>query len=372
MLAYDAVSEAVRVPFDLAFDALGHVERRAVWYVAVGPHGVLAFGSAARIEGAWLCHQNEGFFGILSTPYGRLGFGDLLSNSEYFLNERWNRETYDEVLFFFDEMIKSNRPIPEMVQSDWLYVRSSALKSQGNGYQKINPKSVTSLYSDIFTKRKSKSKNKKTRYDPPVMVKRKSDREGGLMTSAAIMRLTASKTRTSPIRRGVWVLKTMIGKAMEPPADVPSLDQARAALKIKQNPSVAEVIKQHTSKAVCVACHKEIDPLGLGLENFAPNGVWRTKYPDKAPIVSAGVMPNGKTFKTPLEMKVLLLELYKDDIAANFVARMYAYALGRKLEPFDRVSLDQIVTKVKASGYKTNTVIQQIVLSKQFRYRQDR
>ena len=108
-----------------------------------------------------------------------------------------------------------------------------------------------------------------------------------------IMRVTASKTRTSPIRRGVWVLNTLIGKAMEAPEDVPTIEEAREALNIKRDPTVAELLKQHVSKAVCNACHKEIDPLGLGLENFAQFGDWRIQYPDKAPVVSSGVMPGS-------------------------------------------------------------------------------
>jgi hypothetical protein len=87
--------------------------------------------------------------------------------------------------------------------------------------------------------------------------------------------------------------------------------------------------------------------------------------------VSAGIMPNGKSFNTPQEMKFLLLETYKDDIATSFVKQMLAYALGRKIEPFDRVSVDSIVRKVKEDGYKLNTAIEQIVLSQQFRFRQD-
>ncbi len=174
------------------------------------------------------------------------------------------------------------------------------------------------------------------------------------------------------ILKGVWVLNTLIGKAMEAPEDVPSLEEAREALKIKKNPSVAELIKQHVSRAVCNSCHKEIDPLGLGLENFAQFGEWRTHYPDKLPVIASGVMPNGKPFKSPREMKELLLELYKDDIARNFAKQLFAYALGRKLEPYDRVSLDQIVNRAKESDYRTNTFIEQIVLSEQFRYRQDR
>jgi hypothetical protein len=300
-----------------------------------------------------------------------LGFDDLLSNREYFKDERWNREAYDEVLFFFDELIKSDRSILEMVQSVWIYRRASALKDRRHGYVRIESESFKNEYADVLSERQSKSDNKRLRYDPPVLVKAKDDREGGIITSAAIMRLTASKSRTSPIRRGVWILNTVIGKTLEPPPNVPSLEEAREALNLKENPSVSEVIKQHVSRSECVSCHKEIDPLGLGLENFAPTGVWRTHYPDKAPIVSAGIMPNGKSFNTPQEMKFLLLETYKDDIATSFVKQMLAYALGRKIEPFDRVSVDSIVRKVKEDGYKLNTAIEQIVLSQQFRFRQD-
>jgi len=301
-----------------------------------------------------------------------LGYEELLSNSEYFLDERWNRETYDEVLFFFDELIKTDRSLLELVQSDWIYKRASAIEKRRHGYVPIDPQSVENVYADVLAGRQSKSQDRRARYDPPVLVQTKNDREGGIITSAAIMRLTASKNRTSPIRRGVWVLSTIIGKSLEPPPNVPSLEEARVALKLNRNPSVAELIKQHVSRSECMACHKAIDPLGLGLENYAPTGRWRTRYPDKAPVVSTGVMPNGKSFATPREMKGILLEVYQEDIVHNFVKQMMAYALGRKTEPFDRVSLTAIVRNVKQGGYNIDTVIEQIVLSPQFRCRQDR
>jgi hypothetical protein len=297
-----------------------------------------------------------------------LGFSDLLASSETFRNARWNRETYDEILFFFDELIKSDRSLLEMVQSDWIYKRPSVLRKRRNGYVRIDPKTRKNRYAEVLSRRQIENKDK---YRPPGLVKTKSDQEGGIITSAAILRLTASKNRTSPIRRGVWVLSTIIGRELEPPPNVPPLEKSREALKIRRNPSVAELIKQHVSKPECISCHKTIDPLGLGLENFGPYGTWRTKYPDKTPVESAGVMPNGKSFKTPREMKLLLLELYKEEIAKNFVEQMFAYALGRQLQPFDRVSLEPMVRKVKEDGYRINTVIEQIVLSMQFRYRQE-
>ena len=180
------------------------------------------------------------------------------------MDERWNRETYDEVLFFFDELIRSDRSILDMVQSDWIYRRASALNSQRQSYVRIDPESVKNAYADVLSGRHSKSENKRLRYDPPVLVKARDDQEGGVITSPAIMRLTASKSRTSPIRRGVWILNTVIGRTLEPPPDVPSLEEARETLKLKENPSVAEVIQQHVSRSECVSCHKAIDPLGLG------------------------------------------------------------------------------------------------------------
>lgn len=300
-----------------------------------------------------------------------LGFNEILSNDNNLVDDNWNQESYDEALYFFDELIKTDRSLLELIESDWIYKKPSVLSSPQHGYEPIDPGSIRNRFADVLSDKREDRRDKLDRYNPPLLVKTKNDREGGIITSAAIMRLTASKNRTSPIRRGVWVLNTIIGKDLESPPNVPSLEQSREALNVKENPSVAELIKQHTSKPECVACHKEIDPLGLGLENFGPTGQWRTVYADQAPIESTGVMPNGKSFQTPREMKRLLLDLYQDEVSMNFVEQMLAYALGRKTEPFDRVSLDLIMRRVKADGYKVNTVIEQIVLSKQFRYRQD-
>ena len=85
-----------------------------------------------------------------------LGFGELMANREYLLNERWNRETYDEALFFFDDLIRSNRSVLELVQSDWQYKRASALQAKGHGHQQLKPDVLSRMYADIFAKRQSK------------------------------------------------------------------------------------------------------------------------------------------------------------------------------------------------------------------------
>lgn len=300
-----------------------------------------------------------------------LGFAELLSSDDYFRDERWNRETYDEILYFCDELIRADRSLFDLVQSDWSYRRDSSVDTADGSTAIIARADRPDVFADVLATRQPPRKRNRNNYFPPLLVKSQQDTGGGILTSPAIMRITAAKNRTSPIRRGVWVLNTLIGKRLEPPADVPPLDEARAALAVKQNPTVAELLQQHVSRAECISCHKAIDPLGLGLENFDSFGEWRDIYPDAAPVVARGIMPNGSTFETPGQMQTLLHELYQQEIAENFVRQMYAYALGRALEPHDRVSLERIMTAVAAEEYRVTSVIRQIVLSDQFRMRQD-
>ena len=128
----------------------------------------------------------------------------------------------------------------------------------------------------------------------------------------------------------------------------------------------------HTAAASCRACHQHIDPLGLGLENFSPSGDWRLSYPDRTPIKSGGKLPNGRPFSTPKQLKQELLAYYQDRIIENVIRRMLAYAIGRQLQPYDRVAIETIRDQLAQHEYRMVTLIEQVVLSQPFRYRQDR
>ena len=300
-----------------------------------------------------------------------LGFNDLLTSEEYFRDELWNRESYDEVLFFFDELIRADRSLFDLVQSEWAYLRDTAASAAERQITPISRESTPGKYADLLSTRPLPGKRDPQNYYPPLLVQATADEAGGIITTPAIMRVTAAKDRTSPVRRGVWLLNTLIGKRLEPPADVPPLEEARVALAVKQNPTVAELLQQHVSRAECISCHQAIDPLGLGLENYDSFGEWRERYPDAVPVVASGVMPDGSRFSSPRELKTLLQRVYQQEIAENFVHQLYAYALGRALQPHDRVSLQQIIAAVAAEDYRVTSVIRQIVLSDQFRMRQD-
>ena len=193
---------------------------------------------------------------------------------------------------------------------------------------------------------------------------------GGMITTNGIMRLTSAPDRTSPIRRGVWVTEVIIGRHMVPPENVPPLSKSEKAGG-KTLTRLVDILAAHTAKAACISCHQHIDPLGMGLENYGPFGDYRTKYKDKQTIVSEGKLPNGKTFSNPQQLKVLLLDFYKDAIVKNSIKKMLSYAIGRKLKPYDIPTIKTIHKNMAANNYSMNTLITEIIKSKQFQYRQD-
>jgi len=295
------------------------------------------------------------------------GFGELQSNKVFYNGENWTRGVYDELLFGFDELIKSDRPVLEIVNSDWAYLRREATRGAGAKGHRFEEK-----YADIFAARRSRVGLKVERfYQPPQLYLVKSDRVGGMLTAAGIMRLTSAPSRTNPIRRGVWLLENIIGERMHPPEDIPPLAEAEKRVSKELANSPAEILKVHTAQESCRVCHQHIDPLGLGLENFSPNGTWRTTYSNKAAIPSAGTLPNGHTFSSPQELKQELLAYYKEQIVDNMIRKMLSYAIGRELKPFDRVTIERIHAELIKNDYRIGVLIEQIVFSDQFRSRQD-
>ena len=295
-----------------------------------------------------------------------LGFGELWTNKAFYRNERWSRGIYDELLFFFDELIKSDRSILEVVDSDWIYQSDyTGVRTAGKGH------SFATKHGDIFGSRRENPPGIQEQfYKPPRLIRIKSEQRGGLITTVGILRVTSAPEKTNPIRRGVWLLDRIIGRPLHAPENVPALSKSEK-VDGKKLTDLADILKAHTGKAICVSCHKHIDPLGLGLENFDPFGKWRTSYRNKRPVRSSGVFPNGDTFKTPRQMKQILVEEYREPIVKNIAGRLLSYALGRKLRPYDRTELQRICDNLERDGFKINSLIADIIRSKRFQCRQD-
>ena len=152
-----------------------------------------------------------------------LGFSEIVSNRVFYRNQNWNRGVYDEVLFFFDELIRSDRSILEIIDSDWIYQSNyTGVRAGGSNT------SLPSRYEDIFKWRRQRPEGIRERfYDPPRLMKIKDDQRGGIITSVGILRTTSAPEKTNPIRRGVWMLDKIIGRKMHAPENAPALSKSQ-------------------------------------------------------------------------------------------------------------------------------------------------
>ena len=295
-----------------------------------------------------------------------LGFSEIVSNRVFYRNQNWNRGVYDEVLFFFDELIRSDRSILEIIHSDWIYQSNyTGVRAGGSN------SSLPSRYEDIFKWRRQRPEGIRERfYDPPRLIKIKNDQRGGIITSVGILRTTSAPEKTNPVRRGVWMLDKIIGRKMHAPENVPALSKSQK-VDGKRLVDLADILKAHTSKAICTSCHKHIDPIGLGLESYDPYGKWRTSHKNKRPIKAFGQFPNGDQFQTPAQMKHILVNEYQKPIVKNIAERMLSYAIGRKINPHDRPAVERISAVLEENGFRMSTLIRGIISSPQFKSRQD-
>ena len=184
---------------------------------------------------------------------------------------------------------------------------------------------------------------------------------GGVMTQAGVLTVSSYATRTSPVLRGKWILEKILNAPPPPPLpDVPNLDES----KIGSAGSLRQQLEAHRQNPTCASCHARMDPLGFGLENFDAIGAWRTQD-GKFPIDSSGVLPDGRSFKGPAELKSILKQ-DQTAFAEGVTEKLLIYALGRGLESYDRSTVKQIVARLAAGNYRFSTLVFEIAGSLPF------
>jgi mono/diheme cytochrome c family protein len=190
------------------------------------------------------------------------------------------------------------------------------------------------------------------------------DERGGVLTQASVLTVTSNPTRTSPVKRGKWVLENLFGTPPPPPPpDVPELKDEGDAL----TGSLRQRMEQHRSNAACAVCHNRMDPLGFGLENFDGIGGWRTKD-GTFEIDASGELPGGEKFAGPRELKAILLAR-QDDFVHCLSEKMLTYALGRGVEYSDRCTVEDIAKATQQGEHKFSSLILAIVHSDAFQKR---
>jgi len=193
-------------------------------------------------------------------------------------------------------------------------------------------------------------------------VKLKGGERGGLITQASILTVTSNPSRTSPVKRGKWVLEQILGSPPPPPPpDVPQLaDDSKGPLV----GTLRQRMEQHRANPSCASCHARLDPPGFGLENYDAIGAWRDKD-GGLPIDASSQLPSGESFRGPAELKAIL-RTRKDEFARCLAEKMLTYALGRGLEDADACAVDAIVEKVGAEDDRLSRMVLEIVKSDPF------
>ena len=186
---------------------------------------------------------------------------------------------------------------------------------------------------------------------------------GGVMTMGAVLTLTSNTTRTSPVKRGLFVLDQMLGAPPPPPpADIPPLEQAVHA---NPNATVRERLAAHVAVASCAACHNRLDPIGLAFEHFDAIGQWRDTENGK-PVDSTGTLPDGAVLTGSADLKRTIMAR-SDQFVESLSSKVLTYALGRGVEPFDRPAIRAIAQRTRAQSDRFSALIESIVLSETFR-----
>jgi hypothetical protein len=191
----------------------------------------------------------------------------------------------------------------------------------------------------------------------------------GVLTQASVLTLTSNPTRTSPVKRGKWVLEELLGTPPPPPPpDVPSLKTDLEGARAKVTQTMRQQMEEHRANSVCASCHSRMDPIGFGLENFDATGAWRAKDAGVA-IDSSGTLTTGETFQGAAELSNILATVRRDRFVRSLSEKMLIYALGRGLEYYDRPAVEQIMNSAAKNDFRLSSLILSVVKSLPFEQR---
>ncbi len=275
---------------------------------------------------------------------------------DYYLDDLLVDSANEEPRRFFEELIRGDLPVRNIVASDFVVVNERLAAHYG-----LPPVEGTAL----------------RRVPVPAGSPR-----GGFLTQACVLKVTANGTTTSPVLRGAWIMERILGQAPPPPP--PSIPAVEPDIRGAQ--TIREQLDKHRTLQSCAACHLKIDPPGFALESFDVFGGWRTRYRalgegkpvpgfgkngqpfefhEGPPVDASGELPGAGTFKDIVGFKALLLK-HERQLARALASQLLVYATGAPVRFGDRERLEAILDRAAASGYCVRTIIQEIILSPLF------
>jgi mono/diheme cytochrome c family protein len=255
-------------------------------------------------------------------------------------NDDVKEAMYDEAVSFFEYIVRKDRPIREMLFADYTFLNQDLAKFYG-------------------VKKEVKSTDELELVEGAGAFHR-----GGLLRLGAVLTVTSAPLRTSPVKRGDWILRRILGTPTPPPpADAGSLpadDKLFGGLSLKAK------LEQHKRNASCANCHTRIDPLGFSLEHYDPTGRWRDKYPDGNSIEDSAAL-SDKTQIDGVDGLLNYVRSKEGQVRKTLSYKLVGYALGRTALASDQLLVERMA---QAGGDATFAQLAtEIATSKQFRYR---
>ena len=255
------------------------------------------------------------------------------------LRHSFRRET--ELLF--ESIMHEDRSVLDLLNADYTFVDERLAKH----YR------IPNIYGDTFRR---------------VPVTDESRR--GVLGQGSFLLVTSNVDRTSPVKRGKWILENILGTPPPPPPpNVPPLPERSGAAPR----TMREQMEEHRKNAACASCHKMMDPIGLSLENFDAVGTWRSReagnIQEKGPIIDAsGQLLDGTQVNGPIELRRALLR-HPEDFVQTFTEKLMTFALGRGLSAQDMPAVRAIVRQAAARDYSFSSIVFGIVDSTPFQMR---
>ena len=255
------------------------------------------------------------------------------------LREAMERETE----LFVESQVRDDRSVLDLLRSDYTFLNARLARHYG----------IPNVYGNHFRR-----------------VTVDSHGRGGLLGQGSILTATSYPNRTSPTKRGLWVLENLLGSPPPPPPpEVPALPDANHP-DDGRSLSMRERMEVHRTSPVCASCHVRMDPLGFSLENFDGIGAWRTTE-GGTPIDASSTLPDGASFEGSSGLRDLLLG-QEERFAETVTEKLLTYALGRGVEYYDGPAVRTVTRNAAASDYRWSSVILGIVESTPFQMRRSR
>ncbi len=252
-------------------------------------------------------------------------------------NDQLRRDMQRETLEFFMAIVREDRPITEFLTADYTYVNQRLAAFYGLPQDRVQGEEF-----------------QRVSLDP--------GKRQGVLTQASILTLTSNPQRTSAVKRGKWIMENLLGTPPpEPPPDVPMLEETQ---KTSPELSLRQQMEVHRSNPVCASCHRQMDALGFGFENYDAIGRWRDTD-GKTPIDASGVLPGGESFAGPREL-IAILSGEREQFGRFMAEKLLTFALGRGLEYYDQCAVREIAEEMDQAEYRFSALVLGIVQSEPF------